>query len=126
MRGAAYRSSAANGEQERPPQPVVGDAFVAHHVRDEVRRVRRKFVATMDTPMSHQGAALPDVKNSAVFNPARRKKKMAGKNEMTTEIATIAQSSGVTRMTSAAELVKGPRQRLQTNARNNSRCKKVS
>ncbi len=28
-------------------------------------------VATIDTPTSHQGAARPDVKNSAVLDPAR-------------------------------------------------------
>src|SRR5262249_44581230 len=49
-------------------------------------------VATMETPTSHHGAALPDVKNSAVLFPARRKKKIAGRNEITTEAATIPQS----------------------------------
>jgi hypothetical protein len=29
-------------------------------------------VATIDTPMSHQGAARPDAKNSVVLLPARR------------------------------------------------------
>ena len=29
-------------------------------------------VATMETPTSHHGAARPDVKNSAVLEPARR------------------------------------------------------
>ena len=31
-----------------------------------------KVVATIDTPISHHGAARPEVKNSAVLDPARR------------------------------------------------------
>ena len=42
-----------------------------------------KVVATIETPTSHQGAARPDVKNSAVLEPARRAKKIAGRNETT-------------------------------------------
>src|SRR3954468_14324117 len=54
-------------------------------------------VATMDTPMSHHGAARPDVKNSAVLDPARRASTMAGMNETTIEIATMIQSRDVRR-----------------------------
>src|SRR5215510_16410491 len=57
-----------------------------------------KVVATMDTPTSHHGAARPDVKNSAVLFPARRKKKIAGRKEMTTDAATMPQSSAVNRI----------------------------
>ena len=35
-------------------------------------------VATIDTPTSHHGAARPDVKNSAVLDPARRASHTAG------------------------------------------------
>jgi hypothetical protein len=38
-----------------------------------------KVVATIEMPMSHQGAARPDVKNSLVFSLARRQKKSAGR-----------------------------------------------
>ena len=54
-----------------------------------------KVVATIETPTSHQGAARPEVKNSAVLEPARRQKNSAGRNEMTIDAATMAQSSGV-------------------------------
>jgi hypothetical protein len=54
-----------------------------------------KVVATMDTPMSHQGAERPEVKNSAVLEPARRARMMAGANEMAIERATMIQSSEV-------------------------------
>ena len=37
-----------------------------------------KVVATIDTPISHHGAARPDVKNSAVLRPARRMSSSAG------------------------------------------------
>src|SRR5262245_22489981 len=52
-------------------------------------------VATIETPTSHHGAARPDVKNSVVFLPARRKKKIAGRNEMTIDATTIPQSRPV-------------------------------
>src|SRR5688572_17280460 len=52
-------------------------------------------VATIETPMSHHGAARPDVKNSAVLDPARRANRRAGMNEMTMDAMTIAQSSVV-------------------------------
>ena len=42
-----------------------------------------KVVATIDTPISHHGAARPEVKNSAVLDPARRASKTAGTNETT-------------------------------------------
>src|SRR6476660_9723578 len=54
-----------------------------------------KVVATIETPTSHHGAARPDVKNSAVLLPARFAKKMAGRNDTTTETAMTVQSSGV-------------------------------
>ena len=40
-----------------------------------------KVVATIDTPISHHGAARPEVKNSAVLDPARRASHTAGTNE---------------------------------------------
>src|SRR4051812_25620655 len=52
-------------------------------------------VATIETPTSHQGAARPEVKNSVVLDPARRAKKIAGRNEMTMLIPMIVQSSVV-------------------------------
>src|SRR5690349_4898848 len=51
-------------------------------------------VATIEMPMSHHGADRPDVKNSAVLDPARRKKNRAGMNEIRIENPTIVQSSG--------------------------------
>src|SRR5574340_666364 len=57
-----------------------------------------KVVATIDTPMSHHGAARPEVKNSAVLVPARRARRMAGTNEMTIETRTMSQSRGASRM----------------------------
>src|SRR5688572_10561831 len=52
-------------------------------------------VATMDTPTSHQGAARPEVKNSAVLLPARRASTIAGTNETKIERTTMTQSSVV-------------------------------
>ena len=52
-----------------------------------------KVVATIETPISHHGAARPEVKNSAVLDPARRASKTAGTNERTIETATMTQSS---------------------------------
>ena len=52
-------------------------------------------VATIETPISHHGAARPDVKNSAVLLPARRARSNAGTNEMAIESATMSQSSEV-------------------------------
>ena len=54
-----------------------------------------KVVATSETPTSHHGAACPDVKNSAVLDPARRASHSAGMNETTMEAATMIQSRGV-------------------------------
>src|SRR5438105_2012408 len=56
-------------------------------------------VATIETPMSHHGAARPEVKNSDVLRPARRAITMAGMNETTIETRTMDQSSVVRRMT---------------------------
>src|SRR5512146_3272960 len=52
-------------------------------------------VATIETPISHHGAARPEVKNSAVLDPARRASTTAGMNERTIEATTMAQSSRV-------------------------------
>jgi hypothetical protein len=52
-------------------------------------------VATIETPMSHHGAARPDVKNSDVLCPARFAKKIAGRNEIAMLAAMIATSSDV-------------------------------
>src|SRR4029077_17439663 len=41
----------------------------------------------------HHGAARPDVKNSAVLDPAPRQKNSAGMNEMTMEAAATSQSA---------------------------------
>jgi hypothetical protein len=49
-------------------------------------------VATIEIPTSHHGAARPEVKNSAVLEPARLAKKMAGRNEMMIDAVTMAQS----------------------------------
>src|SRR5689334_15951361 len=65
-------------------------------------------VATIDTPMSHHGAARPDVKNSDVLRPARRMSTSAGMNEMTMEMPTMTQSS-VVRLTSRSPLIAGDR-----------------
>src|SRR6478736_4902254 len=54
-----------------------------------------KVVATIETPISHHGAARPDVKNSAVFAPARRARSNAGTNDTAIDSATIAQSNGL-------------------------------
>jgi hypothetical protein len=55
-------------------------------------------VATIDTPMSHQGAARPDVKNSVVLDPARRMSHSAGANEIESERMTMVQSRVVSCM----------------------------
>src|SRR5438093_13611049 len=55
-----------------------------------------KVVATIDTPISHHGADRPEVKNSAVFEPARFASRTAGRNEIAIETTTITQSSVVT------------------------------
>src|SRR4051794_36001127 len=52
-------------------------------------------VATIDTPISHHGAARPDVKNSAVLVPARRASSNAGMKETAIDNTTIAQSNVV-------------------------------
>ena len=49
-------------------------------------------VATMETPISHHGAARPDVKNSEVLDPARRISRIAGTNDTTIETRTMVQS----------------------------------
>ena len=57
-----------------------------------------KVVATIEVPISHQGAARPDVKNSAVLEPARRARYTAGRNETTIEAKTMVQSKAVSRI----------------------------
>ena len=52
-------------------------------------------VATIETPMSHHGAARPEVKNSAVLRPARRAIQSAGMNDPTIETKTMIQSREV-------------------------------
>src|SRR5436190_20347146 len=54
-----------------------------------------KVVATIDVPISHQGAARPEVKNSAVLEPARFARRIAGMNETTIEARTMSQSNAV-------------------------------
>jgi len=51
-----------------------------------------KVVATIETPISHQGADRPEVKNSAVLDPARLASSTAGRNETAIERTTIIQS----------------------------------
>src|SRR4029078_12384052 len=53
-----------------------------------------KVVATIETPTSHHGAARPDVKNSAVLDPARRANRTAGRNDTTIDNTTMNQSRG--------------------------------
>src|SRR5512143_145172 len=55
-------------------------------------------VATIDTPTSHHGAARPDVKNSAVLDPARRASRSAGRKDTAMETTTMSQSKVVTVM----------------------------
>jgi hypothetical protein len=52
-------------------------------------------VATIDTPTSHHGAARPEVKNSAVLDPARRASHTAGANDRAREMETMIQSRAV-------------------------------
>src|SRR5688500_966094 len=54
-----------------------------------------KVVATIETPMSHQGAARPEVKNSAVLLPARFASRTAGRKDTTIEMTTMVQSRAV-------------------------------
>jgi hypothetical protein len=61
-------------------------------------------------PTSHQGAARPDVKNSAVLDPARFAKKIAGRNEITIDAAMMVQSIG------ARCILEGPSSRTATAA----------
>lgn len=52
-------------------------------------------VATIDAPTSHHGADRPDVKNSAVLEPARFASTMAGRNDTTIDTRTMIQSKVV-------------------------------
>src|SRR5688572_10223538 len=80
-------------QSQFPATPLVRTMFVTR-LGVSVLNV----VATIDTPMSHHGADRPDVKNSAVLDPARRANTMAGMNDTTIDAATISQSSCVRRM----------------------------
>jgi hypothetical protein len=51
-----------------------------------------KVVATIETPISHQGAERPEVKNSAVLEPARRARNSAGMKAAASATTTINQS----------------------------------
>src|SRR5690349_9615635 len=75
-----------------PATPLVRTMFVTRFGVSVLN-----VVATIDTPMSHHGAARPDVKNSAVLEPARRASTTAGMNETTMESATMIQSRDVRR-----------------------------
>src|ERR1700752_2569392 len=55
----------------------------------------RRLVAPIKTPTSHHGAARPEVKNSAVLDPARRASHTAGANEIAIERTTMIQSKGL-------------------------------
>jgi hypothetical protein len=57
-----------------------------------------KVVATIDTPINHHGADRPEVKNSAVLEPARLASRTAGRNEIAIETTTMTQSRVVTCM----------------------------
>ena len=67
-----------------------------------------KVVATIETPISHQGADRPDVKNSAVFLPARLTRRTAGRNETTIDATTMIQSKDVTRIRAPPRRLAGP------------------
>src|SRR5689334_23588905 len=66
-------------------------------------------VATIETPISHHGAARPDVKNSAVFDPARRARKSAGTKAASRETRTMPQSSEVRRIGQLRARCQAPR-----------------
>src|SRR5215207_1670002 len=73
-----------------PATPLVRTMFVTRFGVSVLN-----VVATIDTPMSHHGAARPEVKNSEVLDPARRARTTAGMNETTIETTTMTQSSTV-------------------------------
>jgi hypothetical protein len=52
-------------------------------------------VATIDTPMSHHGAERPEVKNSAVLEPARFARTIGGIAQIRIDAMTMSQSSVV-------------------------------
>src|SRR5205085_11923089 len=68
-----------------------------------------KVVATIDTPMSHHGAARPEVKNSAVLRPARLISMIAGAKEMAIETRTMSQSMALGFMRPAPPRASPPR-----------------
>ena len=61
------------GEQEAPPEPVLGDAAVRTRLVTRFGVSVLKVVATIEMPTSHQGTARPEVKNSVVFEAPRRR-----------------------------------------------------
>src|SRR6266540_4436882 len=71
-----------------------------------------KVVATIETPISHQGADRPDVKNSAVLRPARRARNTAGRNDTTIDTRTITQSKDITRIQSTSGGLANPAETL--------------
>src|SRR5512144_533677 len=75
-----------------PATPLVRTMFVTRFGVSVLN-----VVATIETPMSHHGAAHPEEKNSAVLDPARRARTIAGMNETTIETATMIQASDVRR-----------------------------
>jgi hypothetical protein len=72
-------------------------------------------VATIEMPISHHGAARPEVKYSAVFVPARRANSSAGRKQMATDAATIIQSNSVKRITGLPTIEATPLQGLTAN-----------
>src|SRR6266550_3927250 len=69
-------------------------------------------VATMETPTSHHGAARPEVKNSAVLEPARRARTIAGRKETAIDTTTMSQSIAARciQETRSAATAQAPRQ----------------
>src|SRR5687768_10680497 len=57
-------------------------------------------VATIEMPISHHGADRPDVKNSAVLDPARFASSSAGMKETMIETTTMIQSRATSCITS--------------------------
>jgi hypothetical protein len=57
-----------------------------------------KVVATIETPINHHGAERPEVKNSAVLDPARLASMIVGKKEIPMEAIMMSQSNPVSCM----------------------------
>ena len=80
----------ALGELARARAPEFESVFIDGDADMEVGNV----VATIETPISHHGAARPEVKNSVVLAPARRIIQIAGRNERVSDARTM--TSGAT------------------------------